>query len=112
MPDVDIKDYDSVMSILREQCSRNAVRVTVHANQEMIEENISYDSMIEVLSKGMVIENYPDHQRGPCCLVCGQDSAGRFLHVCCTTSLEVVIIITVYEPLPPKWVTPYKRRQK
>jgi hypothetical protein len=78
----------------------------------MVEENISYDSMIEALARGKVIENYPEHQRGSCCLVCGQDSTGRFLHVCCTTSLDVAIIITLYEPKLPKWVTPYQRRKQ
>ena len=27
----------------------------------------------------------------------------------CTTSLEVVILITVYEPKPPHWATPFER---
>ena len=94
---------------LRDQCRRDAVRVTLHAHQEMVEEYVSYEAMVEGLSRGKVIENYPDHQRGPYCLVCGQDTAGRFLHVCCTTALEVATIITVYEPKPPKWPTPYQR---
>ncbi|MCP5049313.1 MAG: DUF4258 domain-containing protein [bacterium] len=110
MPDVN--DYDAIMSRLREQCLKDAIRVTIHADQEMVEEDISYDSMVEALSQGMLIENYPEHLRGSCGLVCGHDSSGRFLHVCCTTSLEFAIIITVYEPQPPKWVTPYKREVK
>jgi hypothetical protein len=35
---------------------------------------------------------------------------GRPLHVACTTGRPMVTIITVYEPKPPKWVTPSKRR--
>ena len=107
---IDIHDSVAVISLLRRQCSVDAIRVTLHAHQEMVEEGISYDAMVEGLSSGKVIENYPEHQRGACCLVCGQDSSGRFLHVCCTTSHQVAIIITVYEPLPPKWATPYQRR--
>ncbi len=112
MPDIDVYDLNAIMSRLRGQCSQDATRVTIHAHQEMVEEDISYASMIEALSKGMIVENYPEHQRGSCCLVCGQDSTGRFLHVCCTTSLEIAIIITVYEPQLPKWITPYQRRKK
>ncbi len=107
----DKHDFDLIMSHLRDQCLHEAIRITIHAHQEMIEEDISYESMVEALSQGIVVENYPEHQRGSCCLVCGQDSSGRFLHVCCTTTLEVGIIITVYEPKPPKWVTPYQRRK-
>jgi hypothetical protein len=112
MTDVDIRNAESIMSRLRDQCSQGAIRVTIHTHQEMVEEDISYESMAAALSKGIVVENYPDHKRGSCCLVCGQNHEGRFLHICCTTSLEVVVIITVYEPKPPKWITPYQRRSK
>jgi len=112
MSDIDVQDFETIISRIREQCLRDAIRVTIHAHEEMVEENISYDSMIEALAGGRVVENYPEHQRGSCCLVCGQDSTGRFLHICCTTSLEVVVIITVYEPQLPKWVTPYQRRKQ
>jgi hypothetical protein len=78
----------------------------------MVEEDISYEQVCEALSDGKVIENYPEYQRGPCCLVCGQASSGRYVHVVCTTSLEVAIIITMYEPKPPKWITPFQRRGK
>jgi hypothetical protein len=29
--------------------------------------------------------------------------------VVCTTGLEVIVVITVYEPKPPKWATPFQR---
>ena len=108
----DIIDFDAIMSRLREQCSIDAVRITIHGHKEMAEDDVTYELLIEALSRGIVLENYPEHQRGPCCLVCGQDSSGRFLHICCTTSLEVAIIITVYEPELPKWVTPFQRSKK
>ena len=80
-----------------------------HGHQEMVAEDIPYDAVREVLLDCQVIENYPDHQRGPCCLVCGRTSSSRFLHVVCTTSLDVIVIITVYEPKPPKWAMPFER---
>ncbi|MBM4122800.1 MAG: DUF4258 domain-containing protein [Nitrospira sp.] len=59
-----------------------------------------------------VIENYPEHRRGPCCLLNGQTERGRPLHIVCTTAQPSLIIITAYEPRPPKWVTPTQRRQE
>jgi hypothetical protein len=32
------------------------------------------------------------------------------VHVVCTTARPVLIIITVYEPRLPKWLTPTNRR--
>lgn len=34
------------------------------------------------------------------------------LHVVSTTAQPVLVIITVYEPKPPKWVTPTQRSEK
>ena len=101
---------NSVITIrLREQAVADAMRVTVHAHQEMVEEDISFAEIREVLLDGRVVENYPEHKRGPCCLICRKTSCGKYVHVVCTTSFEVAIIITVYEPKQPKWVTPFQR---
>ena len=54
-------------------------------------------------------ENYATHRRGACCLVGGTTRAGRPLHIVCTTAQPVLVIITVYEPKPPKWITPIQR---
>jgi hypothetical protein len=86
------------------------VRVTVHAHQEMVEEGITMDDVLRVIAAGDVIEDYPTHRRGACCLVGGTTRAGRPLHIVCTTAQPVLVIITVYEPKPPKWITPIQRR--
>ncbi len=49
-------------------------------------------------------------RRGACSLVSGLSQEGRPLHIVCTTAQPLLILITVYEPKPPKWVTPRKRR--
>jgi hypothetical protein len=56
-----------------------------------------------------VLENYPEHRRGACCLLYGRAANGRHLHVVCTTAQPVLIVITVYEPRPPRWITPTQR---
>lgn len=109
MIDFDATEYTAIAARLREQGERDAIRVTPHAHQEMIEEDISLEEVCDVLLGATVVENYPDRKRGPCCLVCGKTSRERYVHVVCTTSLERAIIITVYEPRPPKWATPLER---
>jgi len=105
----DVHNPEAIVRRLREQCLAGAVRITLHAHQEMVEEDFLLKDLCDVLTAPTVLENYPDHRRGPCCLVCGTTEAGRHAHVVCTTSLEAAIIITVYEPLPPKWPTPFER---
>ena len=78
----------------------------------MVEENIELKEVLEAVATAQVIENYPEHRRGPCCLLNGQTERGRPLHIVCTTAQPSLIIITAYEPRPPKWVTPTQRRQE
>ena len=104
-----IQDHNAIKGRLRKQVDADAIRITAHAHQEMVEEDILLQEVCDVLHDAVVVENYPEHKRGPCCLLCGKTSRGRYVHVVCTTSLEIAIIITVYEPKPPKWPTPFER---
>ena len=61
---------------IREQALADNVRVTRHAQQEMVEEDISLDDVLEAISQGTVLEDYAQHRRGACCLVYGQTRAG------------------------------------
>ncbi len=96
---------------IRAQATANNVRITKHAQQEMVEEYITLDEVLQAITTGEILENYPEHRRGACCLLNGIAKNGRPLHIVCTTSQPVLIIITVYEPKPPKWVTPTQRRR-
>lgn len=94
---------------LTQQAAQENLRVTQHAQQEMAEEEILLADALTVLRKGRILEHYPDHRRGACCLVCGYTESGRPLHLVCTTMQSPLILITVYEPKPPKWETPSQR---
>ncbi len=111
MGEIDVRHHGAITARLREQAEEDAMRVTIHGHQEMAEEDVYFDEVREVLLGAAVVENYPEHRRGPCCLICRRTSRGRSLHVVCTTSLEVAVIITVYEPKPPKWAGPFERGQ-
>jgi len=102
---------DPFIDQLRRQASDGAFRLTLHMHQEMVEEAISLDDVLDAVASGTVLEDYPDHRRGGCCLVAGVTRAGRPLHLICSTTLPVLVMITVYEPKPPKWLTPTKRGQ-
>ncbi|MBC7187186.1 MAG: DUF4258 domain-containing protein [Calditrichaeota bacterium] len=102
---------EALLKRIREQASAEQIRITQHAQQEMVEEGILFDDVLEAIATGHILENYPGHRRGGCCLLCGHSKGCRPLHIVCTTSRPVLIVITVYEPKPPKWTTPTQRRQ-
>ena len=111
MKEVDATDLETVLRRIRTQSVSGNIRITPHAQQEMVEEDITLDEVIEAIDKGQILENYPKHRRGACCLLNGLTEKGRPLHIVCTTARRVLIIITVYEAKPPKWVTPIQRRR-
>lgn len=110
MNEFDIGDMESVLEQIRAQAVAENIRITQHAQQEMAEEDISLDEVFEAISSGEILENYPKHRRGACCLLNGFSRNNRPLHIVCTTTRSVLIIITVYEPKLLKWVTPTQRR--
>jgi hypothetical protein len=95
---------------VRAQAQAENLRLTLHAHAEMMEEGIRLDELLEALRAAEMLEDYPGHRRGPCCLVLGWTALRRPLHVVCASAGSVLIVITVYEPRPPKWVTPTERR--
>jgi hypothetical protein len=100
---------EAILTRIRNQIAEDAVLLTQHAQQEMVVEEVGLAEVYQALESGAVLENYPDHRRGACCLVGGYTLAGRALHVVCTTARAELIVITVYEPKPPKWMSPTKR---
>src|SRR6266487_1689292 len=101
---------DVMLTRIQRQAAAESIRVTQHAQEEMDAEEITLDEVLATIANGQFLEKYAEHRRGPCCLLYGRTYKGRPLHVVCTTAQPLLIIITVYEPLPPKWVSPTQRR--
>ena len=112
MNEPDALNAQVVLERVRAQAIAENVRITQHAQQEMVEEDITLNEVFQSIVSAQLLENYPEHRRGPCCLLNGRTTNGRPVHIVCTTEQPALIIITVYEPKPPKWVTPTQRRQE
>jgi len=100
-----------LLRTIRTQAAAQEIRITQHAQQEMTEEAILLDHLLHAISNASLLENYPQHRRGPCCLLSGTDQTARPIHIVCTTAHPVLIIITAYLPKPPKWLSPTQRSQ-
>ncbi len=107
----EVYNLKNMLENIRGFANSDRLRITLHGQQEMAEENIKLNEVKEAIANGEILENYPEHQRGPCCLLNGTTKSGRILHIVCTTAQPVLVIITVYIPKPPKWITPTQRRQ-
>ncbi len=104
------QDLAEKLEALRKAVIRYGLMMTAHADEEAREENISLQDIHEVIANGEVIEDYPAHRRGACCLIHARVSRGRNLHLVITTEKIPPRVITVYEPRQPYWITPRERR--
>jgi hypothetical protein len=107
---VETTNTAAILAQIQAQAATETLRVTFHAREAMRDEAITLDEVLEAMATGQILENYPAHRRGACCLLTGQTTGGRPLHIVCTSTHPVLVIITVYEPQPPKWLTPTQRR--
>lgn len=112
MTESNVYDERQILGKIQEQARTKNFRLSIHGQQEMVDENIVLADVTEAVNTAQILENYPEHKRGACCLLYGITSAGRPLHVVCTTSLQILVIIAVYEPKPPRWLTPTQRGGK
>ena len=105
-------ELESVLKQIKSQAAAGLVRITRHAHEQMVEEEIRIDEVLQAIQRLEILEDYPEHRRGPCCLLSGSTNRGRPLHVVCTTAQPVLVLITVYEPKPPKWITSTQRSER
>ena len=84
----------------------------VHVIQRMFQRRISLNDIRHILSKGEVIEDYPDDTPYPSRLVLGWRGT-RPLHAVVAYNMQdrETIVITVYEPDPKQWEQGFRRRK-
>lgn len=84
----------------------------IHALQQISIRNISRKDILEILFSGEVIESYPDDSPYPSFLLSGFVNFHP-LHVVIAyaVKLNVVYIVTAYEPDSAKWEDNFRRRK-
>lgn len=96
-----------------EACKKKILFTTNSLNQMSSPRRmISRDEIREVITKGDVIEDYPDDPRGHSCLMGGKTMKQRTVHVVCSPRDEYLAIITAYIPSLKKWRRNLKTRRE
>jgi hypothetical protein len=105
-------DSSEILRFLIRAVATHELKISLHATEEALAEEITRTEIEATLLNAQILEDYPDWWLGPSCLVYGQTTAGRDIHIVVSYSTLPVTIITVYEPRPPKWRTPTVRGGK
>ena len=85
-----------------------------HALKEATEDRLLAQDLVEGVSSGEVIEDYPDYYAGPCCLVLQLDPHGMSLHALWGLRKgtdEPAVLVTCYRPDPNLWDETLRRRK-
>ena len=83
----------------------HAVRQMAHPDRMITTADIR-----EVIFNGRIIEDYPEDQRGPSCLMLGFDAEMRPIHLVCSAKDEYLAIITAYLPDEGEWSEDFRVR--
>ena len=89
---------------IQEKFAQDEFEFSRHATDQSILREISVGEIREAVSRGEIIEDYPQDKYGPSCLILGFTQIGRPLHIQCSyPSRPVIKVITVYSPDPDEW---------
>ena len=101
------------MRFIREHVRTKRYRLTRHVTIVRLERGITIAVLEQALLTGEIVEQYPDDQPYPSCLVLGWLTSGDPLHVVCSRgNLEPALrIVTLYEPEDALWESDYKTRK-
>ena len=102
-------DIEYIITAIR----NNYVQITEHADDEAVNDALTYEEIYFSIMNGEIIENYPLDKPYPSCLIFGSNFSGEPIHSVWGFNHETIwaVLITVYRPDPAKWIN-WKERVK
>lgn len=93
---------------IKDAIASDKIKWTEHAAKRLINRRISPNEVLQALSNGTIIEDYPF----PSCLVLGCTLQNRKLHIVCSiVTGDILTIITAYQPDFNKWDETFTKRR-
>ncbi len=89
------------------------INMTDHADEELANDEILEEDLFHSVLQGKIIEDYPEDNPFPSCLVYGKDQKSRDIHSvwAYSTKYDIAIVITGYIPDPDRWIDHSIRRR-
>ena len=100
------------LKIIQAATAANRIKWRYHALKRAQERGINRQQAKDVLRNGQIIEQYPDAEPFPKCLLMAEVEAGRPLYVALAydEADDYLYIVTVHWLDPEKWEDPWTRK--
>jgi len=101
--------------LIQELVTRGEVKISEHGYDELAADRILVSEIFASVSEGVVVEDYPDYQKGPCVLVVQRDSHQQPMHVVWGVPRNATSpsgVVTAYRPDASRWTDDFTRRKE
>jgi hypothetical protein len=94
--------------------AKGEVEVTQHGFRELSADDILIDDVLGGIDDAVVVEDYPQANRGPSVLVLQRDGDDNPIHIVWGIprgAQSPAVLITAYRPDPVRWSSDFTRRR-
>ena len=107
-----VRTYLIVLRLIVEAVHANRIRITDHADEEALADQISIGDVLKNIATGEIIEQYPSDKPYPSCLIYNQFDGHVHSVWAYNQKSSWAVLITVYRPDPQRWINWRVRRTK
>ncbi len=103
------KTFRRVLSLV----DSGQVRISDHGYDELAADEIFVKEVIEGVEDAVVLEDYPEYQKGPCVLVLQHDRHGSPIYVVRGIPKNAsfpAVLVTACRPDPERWTNGFRRK--
>jgi len=103
-----------ILELLKNLVFEGDVIISVHAYDELSADSLTVRSLVSGMENAVLLENYPNFNKGPCVLVLQYDKENQPVHAVwgiARGTKRPAVLVTAYRPDPDKWSEDFRSRK-